>query len=1277
MAEAPLVQQLRKLELQLEVQNAIKGVNIFNGETKRFKRWIKDVEKYGMLVHANDEGLIRAAFQGAGGHVSDHIQRWMSLQPQGTWGQLKHDLRSRYGETADDGQARAVLRKCKQQPQETVIMYSERIRDLSADAYPGQDIDQPLIAGELIQIFIDGLKSSGIARRIIREGPATFDRAVTCATQEQRMIDRFMLRNRVEEPMEVDRVTVEGKTTIVCFRCGEQGHMARECNRTGGLNRSQGYGGRPTGRQTRRSERACWTCGELDHIARNCPGRRENLSPPVLTGSEGQDGSGGEGVPESRAKPSLKVGINKSTFRALVDTGADVSLLSVRAFRMVQGDQRSQHLNRSAVTLKGASGAGIKVLGNISLPIRMGTKTYTHKLHVVEDITSMVILGWDFLSDNDASIECSKQNGTFKIGGQKLLLQDNEYINSLVRLRNNTYVPPRSTTMCKAKFQGQNKGNVDGGYMVLQVDNGFLSREPGLMVMNGLVKVKGRRWFPIAIVNSTNKAFNIKKGNVVAKVGRIEEATVCSLTEACADQEAQGVKTDLSVPEIHKDRVQRLIRENSDLFADKDTELGRTDIIGMRVDTGDHPPIRLKPYKTPFALRGIVDKQINDMLDAGVIWPSHSPWSFPVVLAKKKDGSKRFCVDFRRLNSITTKHNWPMPTIDDFLPTLGKSKYFSTCDLRSGYWQVKMAPGDKQKTAFICHKGLFEFNVMPFGLSCAPGIFCELMSVVLEGLESFASAYMDDVLIFSETIEDHVKHISMVFDRLRKAGLRLKRSKCDFFKKELNYLGHVISEQGIRPNPDKVAAIKDLDAPQTVREVRSFVGMASFYRRYIPEFSDLVEPLTKLTKKHARFEWSGLCRSSFDVLKQKLCSPPILAFPDPTKPYILYTDASDTCIGALLSQETADGERPIQYLSHQLSKSQQNWPVIEKEAYAIVFALQKLRQYLYGAKFTIKCDHKPLKFLFNSEIKNAKVQRWGLMMSEYDCTIEYIAGKANTQADMLSRIPGREADIHTAPKGQVPSKSLSEHSCMEGQDRATVHPRRVGVINSDRIDPRALSRAESESKGQAGSESQAGDTQLPEHNIPNIPEEQSRDPEVVDLVRRLEAGKATITESRTFIVLEGILYYVPDREQDPTLKLVIPAQLHNLVLKECHDNCAHMGLDKTYDRIRDRYHWRGLYKDVAKYVSKCIRCKTRNLKRELRPLQEMEEGRFPFEKIGIDMCGPYPTSKAGNKYLLTVTCLYTGWPEIFAVPDKSAVTVATVILEEIVPRHSLSIGHIV
>ena len=399
--------------------------------------------------------------------------------------------------------------------------------------------------------------------------------------------------------------------------------------------------------------------------------------------------------------------------------------------------------------------------------------------------------------------------------------------------------------------------------------------------------------------------------------------------------------------------------------------------------------------------------------------------------------------------------------------------------------------------------------------------------------------------------------------------------------------------------------------------------MASFYRRFIPDFSNIAEPLTKLTRKHAKFEWTDQCQMAFDVLKQKLCTPPVLAFPDPTKPYILYTDASENCIGGLLAQECPDGERPLQYLSHQLSKSQRNWPIIEKEAYAIVFALQKFRQFLYGAKFTIKCDHKPLKFLLNSEFKNAKIQRWGLMISEFDCTIEYIIGKDNAGADMLSRIPvmqdGGPDDIQA--EGRV-SGPYSEHSGVAEVAGAEVHDACACVINSDKVDPRERPHAEGEPTDPGSELDQEGHRS----NFSRA-DEQRKDPELVQLILRLTEGKATATENRTFVLLSNVLYYVPDSAPEPSLKLVIPSQLRGLVLKECHDECCHMGLDKTYDRIRANYYWRGLYKDVAEFVSQCVTCKGRNLRLELRLLQAMDEVRFPFEKVGIDMCGPYPTSR--------------------------------------------------
>ena len=371
----------------------------------------------------------------------------------------------------------------------------------------------------------------------------------------------------------------------------------------------------------------------------------------------------------------------------------------------------------------------------------------------------------------------------------------------------------------------------------------------------------------------------------------------------------------------------------------------------------------------------------------------------------KKDGSKRFCVDFRRLNKITVKNCYPLPLIDDILALLGKAKYFTSLDLKSGYWQVAMDEKDKHKTAFTCHKGLFEFNVMPFGLSNAPAVFQELMAVVLHDCQGFATAYLDDIMIFSETLEEHFEHLSIIFDKLRLHRLKLKLKKCSFLKGETHYLGFIISEDGIKPDENKVEAIRSLPVPTCVKEVRSFIGMCSYYRRFIPNFSQIAEPIIALTRKYAHFKWSDVHQKAFQYLKDSLTCVPLLSYPDSNAPYVLYTDASDTCIGACLTQVCEGEEKPIFYLSHKLSRTQCKWSVVEKEAFAIHFALQKLDYYLHNSSFVIRTDHKPLKYLLESPMQNKKIQLWALSMSGYNCSIEYIAGTTNTCADLLSRHP--------------------------------------------------------------------------------------------------------------------------------------------------------------------------------------------------------------------------------------------------------------------------------
>ena len=293
---------------------------------------------------------------------------------------------------------------------------------------------------------------------------------------------------------------------------------------------------------------------------------------------------------------------------------------------------------------------------------------------------------------------------------------------------------------------------------------------------------------------------------------------------------------DLSVPGDFEGGVKKLVTENRDLFAQTDAELGHTDTVKMKLDTGEHPPIKMKPYRTPLNKRAVIDNDVDEMLEAGIILRSRSPWSFPVVVVDKKDGSKRFCVDFRQLNKITKPISYPLPVIDDILARLGKAKYFTTLDLKSGYWQVLMDERDREKTAFACHRGLFEFLVMPFGLSGAPPVFMELMNIVLEGLENFAIPYLDDIIIFSASPDEHLSHLRAVFNKIREHGLKMKLKKCIFFQTETKYLGFTINGEGIQPDPEKVEAIREMAAPSNVREVRGFIGTCSYYGRFIVIF---------------------------------------------------------------------------------------------------------------------------------------------------------------------------------------------------------------------------------------------------------------------------------------------------------------------------------------------------------------------------------------------------------------------------------------------------------
>ncbi|GJW14686.1 hypothetical protein Tco_0018819 [Tanacetum coccineum] len=411
-------------------------------------------------------------------------------------------------------------------------------------------------------------------------------------------------------------------------------------------------------------------------------------------------------------------------------------------------------------------------------------------------------------------------------------------------------------------------------------------------------------------------------------------------------------------------------------------------------------PIARAPYRLAPSEMKELSEQLKELSDKGFIRPSSSPWGAPVLFVKKKDGSFRMCIDYRELNKLTVKNRYPLPRIDDLFDQLQGSSVYSKIDLRSGYHQLRVREEDIPKTAFRTRYGHYEFQVMPFGLTNAPAVFMDLMNRVCKPhLDKFVIVFIDDILIYSKSKQEHEKHLKIILDLLKKEELYAKFSKCEFWIPKVQFLGHVIDSEGIHVDPAKIESIKDWASPKSPTEIRQFLGLAGYYRRFIEGFSKIAKPMTKLTQKKIKFEWGDKQEAAFQLLKQKLCSAPILALPEGSEDFIAYCDASKKGLGAVLMQR----EKVISYASRQLKIHEKNYTTHDLELGAVVFALKIWRHYLYGTKCTVFTDHKSLQHILDQKELNMRQRRWLELLSDYDCDIRYHPGKANVVADALSR----------------------------------------------------------------------------------------------------------------------------------------------------------------------------------------------------------------------------------------------------------------------------------
>ncbi|UYV74060.1 K02A2.6-like [Cordylochernes scorpioides] len=897
--------------------------------------------------------------------------------------------------------------------------------------------------------------------------------------------------------------------------------------------------------------------------------------------------------------------------KATVDTGAMVSLIKKDVMRSAPTPLRR------GMMLKTVTGDTSPILGGLDVEICLGGIRFNHRVLVAE-IDDEFILGIDILRRQDFTFDPTQ--GVLTLGSESFVLSKEGQKDGGVRL-----------FACEDKhIDGNSEGVVRA-----------IAEEP-LGCCIGLAEPTGNSAKNLLVARTL---VNTIYGKVPVRVANFASEKETSWRLVHPFHEFLRKKTleldlkDLSEEETRNARA--FLKKNQDVFSSGDGNLGRTDLVRHRINTGDARPIRQPPRQLPMAkqeVTGLLRKMKRD----GIIDESNGPWSSPVVLVTKKDGTTRFCVDYRRQNDITKKDSYPLPRIDDTLTTLAGSSWFSTLDLKSGYWQVGMHPEDKEKTAFSTDSGLYQFTVMPFSLCNAPATFERLIELVLKGFTwKTCLVYLGDVMVMGRTFEEHLRNLQEVFDRFKANNLALNPNKCQLFQKSVKFLGHIVSTEGIRTSDDKNFTIKNWPEPRAKHELQSFLGLCTYYRRFVEGYADIAAPLHRLTEARASFNWNEECEKAFRALKRSLCFSPILAYPQPETNFILDTDASNLGIGTVLSQVRDGDERVIEFFSRVLTKAERNYCATRKKLLAIVKAVEHFHEYLYGQNFLIRTDHAALMWLLRIKNPEDQVARLLEKLQQYHFQIKHRPGRKHNNADALSRRPCGdckhseridEREVTSRRTTMVPSDDWTAESCKTIQQR----------------DPNIGPILEWKERG---------------NERPSWEVISDKSPEL----------KTLWSQWDSLSIDDGLLKRIWESAdgRSKTMQLVGPKIQVPNVLREIHDGVsgAHFGINKTLKKVRERFYWVYYHEDVERWCKECDRCAaSKGPKNRSRGVMREYNMGAPFERSVIDVAGPFPVTEGANKYILVAMDYFTKWPEAYAIPNQKATTVAKVLMDNLIGR---------
>ena len=937
--------------------------------------------------------------------------------------------------------------------------------------------------------------------------------------------------------------------------------------------------------------------------------------------------------------------LNGRTVKFLVDTGAAVSLLSLPLATEL-GLREECLLPPPPLRLCGADGSDLTICGTSVVRIAVGASTCLHDIYVVRQLYHPCILGRDVLSHIPCTIQSDGAGLRFSAAESSVSTVDPTRI--ALRLSGRATVPPHHEVFAWAVLDDPTE---DDSPLLLEPDRP-LAEEHSVFVARALVNPSQGK-VPVRLLNCSDHPITLRQSQHVGAAYAINAVHTAENDELTHDlwddppphtQLWDALRVDhsaLSADELAE--LQKLLSQYRDVFALSSQELGRTRLMSHSIDTGTTHPVSLPARRLPWASRETARRIVSDMLDQGVIEESTSPWSAPIVLVAKKDGSMRFCVDYRRLNDVTVKDPYPLPRVDDTLDALGGARYFSTLDLCSGYHQLPMNDADREKTAFSTPDGHYHFNVMPFGVCNGPSSFQRLMGAVLRGLQwQICLVYLDDIIVFARTFTEHLCRLRQVFSRLRSANLRLKPSKCFLFRPEVEFLGHVVSDKGVHTDPAKVAKIVSWSEPQSKPEVRAFLGFCGYYRRFVRDFASVSKPLTTLTRDDVSFSWTPQCTDAFRHLKTALSSAPVLLYPrfQPDAPrFVLDVDASGVGLGAVLSQADEEGrERPIAFASRLLSSTERRYSATKLELLGVVWAFGHFRCYLLGRPFLVRTDHRALQHLSTFKDPSAIIARWLEFLSEFTYEVNYRQGRAHANADALSRQSAPRQCVASVAEPPVPlptpfvqrrrwapadwaaAQSIDEDLVLF-QSWLRIHPPQcLPSFNGVSPDLHAYWRAR--------------DQFFIEHGV---------------LCRRFEDDNPC---------------------SEPLTQILVPRHLRPEILQEYHDYAGHAGVHRTCGQLRQRFHWYGLKRDAEDWVASCESCSKRKKpvhRGRGAPLQVTWAG-SPFERIAMDLIPGLPETAGGNRHILVVVDYFTKWVEAYPLKRMDANTIASVFVSEFVAR---------